>query len=136
MIWVPIAFVLSGLVAALVVLTLGLERLTGAAHARDGDMAAIVTVLELLRHAHLLASGLTLIPAILVVVIGEVVRIRSALYYVVGGGLAMAALPLLARYGSSGSAGAVVAPTLVWQVFATAGFAAGGLYWGLAGRKA
>ena len=140
LIWLPIAFVLSGMVATMVLLSLGLERITGAAHAQDGDMTMLIVLLEIVRQGHLLASGLTLIPAVLVVIIGEVARIRSALFYILGGGLALAALPLLARMGQVASAttapGGIVPPTLVWQVFATAGFAGGGLYWLLAGRKA
>ena len=53
----------------------------------------------------------------------------------VGGGLALAAVPLVARYGQGGSA--MPDPDqLVWQVFATAGFAGGFVYWLLAGRNA
>ena len=64
-----------------------------------------------------------------------VARIRSLIYYVVGGGLALAAVPLLARYGQGGTA--MPDPDqLVWQVFATAGFAGGFVYWLLAGRNA
>jgi hypothetical protein len=68
------------------------------------------------------------------VVIGEVARIRSIAYYVVGGGIALAAIPLLARYGQGGT---IASPdAIVWQVFATAGFAAGFVYWLIAGRNA
>jgi hypothetical protein len=74
-----------------------------------------------------------MIPALVVVILGEVARIRSLIYYVVGGGAALAAMPLLARLGeaSLGVPGGVL-----WQVFATAGFAAGFVYWLIAGRNA
>ena len=129
MIWLPIAFVVSGMVAAMVLLTLGLERITGAAH--TDDTTWLVAMFEIVRHAPLLASGIPLVPALLVVIVGEVARIRSALYYILGGGVALAVLPLFARFGNSGAT-----PTIVWQVFASAGFAGGALYWLLAGRRA
>jgi hypothetical protein len=122
--------------AAMVRLSLGLERITSVAHGRGDDATIIITLLELLRQAHLLSTGLTLIPAMLVIIVGEVARIRSALFYILGGGAALAALPLLARIGTAGGTGGIAPPSLLWQVFATAGFAAGGLYWVLAGRKA
>ena len=50
----------------------------------------------------------TLLPALLLVIVGEVARIRSAIYYVVGGGVALAVVPLLTRMGQpSDRAGAV-----------------------------
>ena len=136
LIWVPLAFVLSGLLAGVVLLTLGLERITGAAHGRGDDATMILTLLEMMRQAHLLSSGLTLVPAIVVVIIGEVARIRSPLFYILGGGFALGVLPVLARIGFGSAADGMAPPTLVWQVFATAGFVGGGLYWALAGRRA
>ena len=64
----------------------------------------IQAMFDLMNQGLLLTTGLTVIPALLVVFIGEIARIRSALYYVVGGGLALAAVPLLARYGQGGIA--------------------------------
>ena len=68
------------------------------------------------------------------VIVGEVARIRSWLYYMIGGGLALAAIPLLARINSSGVG--TLSDATVWQVFATAGFAGGLVYWIIAGRNA
>ena len=90
--------------------------------------------LELLQSAVLLAQAVTLLPALAVVLIGEIARIRSVYFYVVAGGLAAVSAPLLARIGA-------VAPfdfptVVVWQVFATGGFIAGFVYWLLAGRNA
>ena len=136
MIWVPIAFVISAIVTGFMLVTLGMERVTQAMAGRGDDVASIGAILDLLRQAQVLATGLTLLPALLVVIVGEVARIRSALYYIVGGGLALAAVPLLARVGQAASASAVLPPTLVWQVFASAGFLGGFVYWALAGRRA
>jgi hypothetical protein len=135
MILIPLALLLAASTSLFVLVTLGLERVTAALHQQavaDDDM--MQAMFDLMNQGLLLTTGLTVIPVLLVVFIGEIGRIRSALYYVLGGGLALAVVPLLARYGQGGS----VAPTeqIVWQVFATAGFAGGFVYWLLAGRNA
>jgi hypothetical protein len=130
-IWVPIAFLISSAVAALVLLSLGQERVTQALHVRQGDGDAIGVLFYLVRDAYLLISGLSILPALLLVIVGEIAHIRSPLYYVVGGGLALAAMPLIARIGQG-----EMPADVVWQVFATAGFAGGFVYWLIAGRRA
>jgi hypothetical protein len=55
------------------------------------------------------------------------------MYYVLGGGLAMAAVPMLTRLGQSSP---LETSAVVYQVFAVAGFAGGFVYWLLAGRGA
>lgn len=130
---VPLAFLVSAFTAIAVLLTLGSERLTHAMHGRSGD-AAVEAVFELMRGGIALLGAATLVPALLVVIAGEVARIRSAYYYVLGGGVALAAIPLIARIGQAGP-GAMPASSL-WQVFATAGFLGGLVYWALAGRRA
>jgi hypothetical protein len=134
LILVPIAFLISLAVAAFIAITLGLEKLTVAAHNSNLESDPITPFFDLLREGSALASGLTIIPALAVVVIGEVARIRSATYYIVGGGLALAATPILIGYSSAGTLG-LPAPGM-WQVLATAGFAAGWIYWLIAGRNA
>ena len=133
-IWVPIAFALSALIAVAVVMTLFLERATRLAHGTDVEDLTVSGTYELMASTVLLAQALTILPAFAVVVIGEVARIRSALYYIVGSGLALVAVPLLARLGPDGIS---ELPALaVWQVFATGGFIGGFVYWMLAGRRA
>ncbi|MFY0612176.1 MAG: hypothetical protein JXQ99_11660 [Hyphomicrobiaceae bacterium] len=133
-IWLPIAFILSGLVCAFVILTLGLERITQYANGFDDPDMTINGGFELVQTMVVLAQAITLLPAILVVLIGEIARIRSVYYYVVCGGLAAVSAPLLARIGTTG---AMDLPAVaVWQVFATGGFIAGFVYWLLAGRRA
>jgi hypothetical protein len=132
---VPVAFLLSGLVTAFVLFTLGLERVTHAVLGRSRDAAdSVIAVFDLVGHGLLLASGLSLLPALLIVLVGEVARIRSAVYYIVGGGVALVAMPMLSRLGQSTDF--VLPSAAVWQVFATAGFAGGFVYWLLAGRRA
>jgi hypothetical protein len=136
MILIPLALLLAAAASLFVLVTLGLERITAALHQQavaDDDM--VQAMFDLMNQGLLLTTGLTIIPVLLVVFIGEIARIRSALYYIVGGGLALAAVPVLARYGQGGSV-VVSTDQIVWQVFATAGFAGGFVYWLLAGRHA
>lgn len=114
--------------------TLGLERVTQAAkRGADGELGQLQVLIDVVWQGSVLVSGLTILPALAVVIIGEVARIRSSVYYIVGGGIALAAVPLIARVGSTAGG---LPPALVWQVFATAGFAGGWIYWLLAGRRA
>ncbi|MEL6531325.1 MAG: hypothetical protein AAFQ27_15305 [Pseudomonadota bacterium] len=132
MLWLPIAVLISGLVAAFVLLTLGQERLVQILSASGEELADFAILAKLLTEGVALAAGLTLIPALVLIIIGEVARIRSALYYILSGGAALLAIPVLARYGQTAE---FAAPSPeIWQVFATAGFAGGFVYWLIAGR--
>ena len=135
MILVPLAFLIAAGTSSFILLTLGMERVTQAVHVRGSDDAEkFVAVFDLFRQGVMLATGLTVLPALAIVVLGEVARIRSSLYYIVGGGAALAAVPLLARIGQSPDLTLPVGA--VWQVFATAGFVGGFVYWLMAGRRA
>lgn len=131
---VPIAAVL-GLAATFAVLfTLGLERLAHATQGKVLDPDSLGTAFDWVMTGLQWASGLTLVPALAVIIIGEVASIRSWLYYVLGGGAAVACIPLLTAI--NGGVGAAIALPAVWQVLATAGFAGGFVYWAVAGRSA
>lgn len=130
---VPIGFLLALIASALVLVTLGLERLTHLMHGQ-GAPEIVDSTLDLFWQGSLIASGASILPALAVVIIGEVGRIRSWLYYVIGGGLALAAIPLLAQITTSGMS--TIPEATVWQLFATAGFAGGLVYWIVAGRNA
>jgi hypothetical protein len=132
LIWVPIAFLIAAATAMFVLFTLGLETLTHAVHNFDGD-ETVSAVFDVAWQGSLILSAATIIPALLVVVIGEVARIRSWLYYLIGGGAALAAIPLIARIDPGTMTYSLPA---LWHVFATAGFAGGFVYWLLAGRNA
>lgn len=126
---VTFGYIVAAICAVLIAVQLGLERATHALH-RDGDA---ITLVDWFLQGLSLPFMTTLTLSLAVVIIGEVARIRSALFYIAGGGLAVAAAPLILeaqRHGVSGL------PAFIWQVFATAGFAAGGLYWLIAGRGA
>ena len=131
---IAFAFLLAALAAIFVLVTLGLERVTGELHrlAPDGDFVS--TSFTLLDQGLALLAGLSIIPGLLVIFTGEIARIRSLVYYVAGGGASLAAVPLLAHVQQSGAL--VLPEQAVWQVFATAGFAAGFVYWLIAGRNA
>jgi hypothetical protein len=134
LIMVPLGFVLASLAAMFILLTLSMERITQAMHGRESDPDTWVAMFDLAHQTIALFSTFTIVPAILLVIIGEVARIRSSLYYILGGGAVLAAWPLLSRLGAIGQDPAQLG--VVWQVFATAGFAGGFIYWLVAGRRA
>ena len=129
MLLVPIAFFLGMLAAGFVLFTLGLERITQTVHADEADVESFEQVIAFIEQGSALVAAFTIIPALVFAIVGEVARIRSALYYIIGGGTSMAVTPLIAQ----GSAGG---PAVLWQVFAVAGFAGGLVYWLVAGRTA
>ena len=132
--WLPFAFLLAALVTVYVVISLGQERIVQAISGRGPDDIPINASFDLLRLAMSFISVQAVLPALLLVVIGEVARVRSALYYVAGGGAALAMVPLMERLGQPMTV--LDLSPVVWQVLATAGFAGGFVYWLLAGRKA
>jgi hypothetical protein len=131
---IPIAFVLAAVSSLMVALTLGLEKITHAMHGTPEGIETIDAYATLALDSLTLLAGLTIVPALFVIIVGEVARIRSWLYYVVGGGLSLAVLPFLARMGQGSEA--AMPPAALWQVLATAGFAGGFVYWLIAGRRA
>jgi len=78
--------------------------------------------------------ALNALPALIAVVAGEVLRIRSWMYYVLAGGAALASIPILAAP-QSADLSAIIASHYM-TVFAAAGFAGGFIYWLLAGARA
>lgn len=134
LILIPIAFVLAACVALAIVVTLGLEKITHATQGTDGGLDTIEAYTNLAFKGWDLLTGLTIVPVLAVIIIGEVARIRSWVYYMVGGGAALAAMPLITHLGQATIENAP--PAAVWQVLATAGFAGGYIYWLVAGRRA
>jgi len=142
MIWrgivVVVAFGLAAGVALAVLLALGSmwvgDELRAAAPDdplfRGGGAAAFGVVL----FTGFVAPALTAIPALIAVVMGEVLRLRSWAYYVLAGGASLAAIPLLA--GASANGAAEIPAGEYMTIFATAGFAGGFIYWLMAGARA
>ena len=96
-IMLPIAFLLAAVAALFVIISLGQERIVQAMTGMRSDDPPIGAAFDLFGLAVQLVSVQTLLPALLLVIIGEVARIRGAFYYVVGGGAALAVVPLLTR---------------------------------------
>jgi hypothetical protein len=134
MIVLPIAFVLAALATIFVIFSLGQERAVQAMTGRGPEDIPVGAALDIVAMLWRLASVHTLLPGLLLVIVGEVARIRSALYYVIGGGAALAVVPLLTRL--SQPLTVLETSPVVWQVLATAGFCGGFVYWILAGRRA
>jgi hypothetical protein len=132
--WLPFAFLLAALVTIYVIFSLGQERIVQSITGRGPDEVTFNAGFDLVRLAFTFASVQTLLPALLLVIVGEVARIRSALFYVIGGGATLAVVPLMARIGQPLTV--LDLSPVVWQVLATAGFSGGFVYWLLAGRNA
>jgi hypothetical protein len=130
----PIAFLVAAVAALFVIISLGQERIVQAMTGMRSDEPPVDAAFNLFTLAVQLVSVQTLLPALLLVIIGEVARIRGAFYYIIGGGAALAVVPLLTRIGQP--SGILELSPAVWQVLATAGFAGGFVYWVLAGRNA
>jgi hypothetical protein len=134
LILVPLGFILATLAAMFVLVTLGLERVTHSIQGRGPDPDNWPAMFDLAQQTVALFSTITVIPAILLVIVGEVARIRSSLYYILGGGAVLAAWPLLSRMSAAAQDPSQLG--VVWTVFATAGFTGGFIYWLIAGRRA
>jgi hypothetical protein len=132
---IPFAMLAAALTTAAVIIMLGQEKIVQAMAGRASDEAVINAALDIFSLAIGLASVQTLVPPLLLVIVGEVARLKSALYYVVGGGVAIAIIPLIASLSTPAALAGGLSP-VVWQVLATAGFAGGFIYWLLAGRTA
>ena len=130
----PIAFLLAAAATLYVVISLGQERVVQALSARSSDEVPIGAVFDLVGIALRFVSIHTLLPPLLLVIVGEVARIRSSLYYIIGGGVALAVVPLLTRMAQPMTV-LEISPG-VWQVLAVAGFTGGFVYWLIAGRNA
>jgi hypothetical protein len=129
----PIAFVLAATATLFVIFSLGQERVVQAISGSQNEVP-FDAILDIVAMALRFATVHTLVPALLLVIVGEAARIRSAVYYIVGGGVALAVVPLLTRIGQPATV--LELSPVVWQVLATAGFAGGFVYWLLAGRTA
>jgi hypothetical protein len=134
LILVPIALLFGAGTAAMVAVFLGLQKITVAMAGKEGGAETVAAYWDIAIQGGALIAALTLLPALIVVIVGEVVRIRSWLYYMVGGGVSLGLLPLLAQ--SQMPDLASMPPAALWQVLATAGFAGGLVYWLIAGRTA
>jgi len=138
MVWVVVAFALAAVVALAVLFALGAvwvgDELRAAAPnepvIRHGGASALGFVL----FAGTVTPALTALPALVAMVVGEILRIRSWMYYVIAGGASLAAVPLLVAPTAADLP--AVATSQYMTIFAAAGFAGGFIYWLLAGARA
>jgi hypothetical protein len=129
---VPLGFILAGVTAAIVLAGIAQEKLT--AVSRDVATEQVLGLLEpLLKLVVSLFSVQTLLLPLLLVIAGEVARIRHVAYYIAGTGLAFAFIPVMAKLGADDG---IASLSSIWPMFATAGFAGGFVYWLVAGRRA
>jgi hypothetical protein len=137
MIWVMIAFAIAALAALAVLFALGAiwagEELRAAAP-HDPLVRQGAPIFGMVLFAGTVGPALTALPALIAAVAGEVLRIRSWMYYVLAGGLSLAAIPILAAADRSQLPAVIASHTMT--IFVTAGFAGGLLYWLLAGARA
>jgi hypothetical protein len=92
------------------------------------------TVFGIVLFAGTVAPALTALPGIVAVVVGEVLRVRSWIYYVLAGGASLAAIPILA--GAPDEGVPAIPSGEYMTIFIAAGFAGGFIYWLLAGARA
>lgn len=129
-------FILAGCAGLITLTFVGGKEVSGQVTS-DADVepffALIADILGMLQFAINLGPALTLAPALALIIIGEVARIRTVIYYLLAGGAAFVAMPLLYVTGD-GITGSISPRYLT--IFAAAGFIAGFVYWAVAGRKA
>ena len=136
---VAFGFILAILAGAITLFVLGARWAAGEVASftpqeADDVSRAINQGLGLIAFFFTVAPVLTLLPGLAAAVVGEVARIRSLLYYLIAGGAAAALMPIIATRPEVAEGTAYTAP--YFTLMATSGFAAGIVYWLIAGRKA
>ena len=137
MIWVVTAFVVAAATALTVLLVLGGAWVGDELRAAAPDDPLLehgAPVFGMVLFAGTVGPALTALPALVAVVVGEVLKIRSWMYYVLAGGAALTVIPVLTAPSSADLAQA--AASHATAIFAAAGFAGGFIYWLLAGARA
>lgn len=128
---VPLGLLLAAFAAMAVIVSLGQEQVVRALHSGASDEALFGLAGIVLKLALVFLTPQIFVVPILIAVGGEVARIRALTFYVAAFGAFAALIPLVARIETAATAGIPV-----WALFATAGFAAGLVYWLVAGRAA
>jgi hypothetical protein len=136
-IWVVTAFLVAAAAALAVLFALGAiwvgDELRAAAP-DDPLLEQGAPIFGMVLFAGTVGPALTALPGLIAVVVGEVLKIRSWMYYVPAGGAALAVIPILAAPRPVELAQVVGSHHMT--VFAAAGFAGGFVYWLLAGARA
>jgi hypothetical protein len=134
---VAFAFAVAVTVAVVTLFTLaivlGVQAITEPPALHTDEATALLNhFVNAVFFVYVLAQALSILPAVILMVIGELAKIRSWIYYIPAGGIACAVMPLLPIEHSEDFA--FSAPH--YAVLAVAGFAAGWMYWLIAGRDA
>jgi hypothetical protein len=133
--WVVIAFGIAALIALTILFGMGIYWLGDEIRAgAEGDhfLWATAEVFAALFFTAAVAPALTALPGLFAVIIGEVMRVRSSIYYMLAGGAALAVIPILARTAENVS----MPFSSYMSLFAASGFVGGFAYWALAGARA
>jgi hypothetical protein len=137
MLWVVAALFVAALAALGVLFAVGAmwvgDELRAAAP-HDPVLRQGAPIFGMVLFAGTVSPALNALPALIAVVAGEVLRIRSWMYYVLAGGASLAAIPVLAAPETAQLPGILASHYLT--IFAAAGFAGGFVYWLLAGARA
>ena len=138
MIWVTIALLLAIGAALAVLFALGAmwvgDELRAAAPNDPMLRHGADRIFGVVLFAGTVTPALTILPALGAVIAGEVLRIRSWMYYVLAGGASLVAIPLLASPSAEDIQALPASPYM--PIFAAAGFVGGFIYWLLAGARA
>jgi hypothetical protein len=136
MLLVVVAFFFAALAALAVLFVVGAIWAGGelsAAAPQDSALQHAAPVFGMVLFASTVAPALNALPALIAVVAGEVLRIRSWMYYVLAGGASLAAIPILAAPETTDLR--TILASAYMPIFAAAGFAGGFIYWLLAGSR-
>jgi hypothetical protein len=138
MIWVAIAFLLAASAALACLFLLGtmwgLEVWRTASPRDPVSYSLLGPAFSITGFTSIVLPVLKMWPALLIAVAGEVLRLRSWMYYVLGGGISLAVNPILGQPRLAELPAAIAGQYL--SIFAAAGFVGGFIYWLLAGARA
>ena len=135
--WVLTAFIIAAAAALAVLFALGAIWVGDELRAAVPDDPLLeqgAPIFGVVLFAGTVGPALTALPGVIAAVVGEVLKIRSWMYYVPAGGAALAVIPILAAPQTAELAEVVGSHAMT--VFAAAGFAGGFVYWLLAGARA
>jgi hypothetical protein len=137
-VWAATSFVFAAALALGVLFVLGAlwvgDELRAAAPDDPILRHGAASIFGMVLFAGTVTPALTVLPAAIAAIAGEALRVRSWMYYVLAGGAALLAIPVLA---SPRSDQLPALPTGQYvTIFAAAGFVGGFVYWLLAGRNA
>jgi hypothetical protein len=137
-IWVAVVFCIAIGVALAALFALGAlwvgDELRAAAPQDPMLRHGAAPIFGIVLFTSTVTPALTALPALVAAMVGEVLRIRSWMYYVLAGGASLVAIPLLVTRHADDLQALPASSYLT--IFAAAGFAGGFIYWLLAGARA